>query len=245
MKINNISIVLVRPQLPENIGLVARAIDNFGFKKLILVKPRDIWPNIKSLNSSANSKSIINNVKVYDNLNDALSKFNYAIATSNRKRYLNKPFYRNTNECFDSIPLNKKIAIVFGPENSGLSNDDLMLCDSILNIELSNSKQSLNLSHAVLLICYALREKFIKSKNHYIKNNLEVNIAKKKDFIFFMNFLENQLKEIGFLYPKEKSKNMFNNIQTMFLRASLSKIEIQTLWGMFRKFRYYYKKDKY
>ena len=60
-----------------------------------------------------------------------------------------------------------------------------------------------------------------------------------------MNFLESQLTEIGFLHPKEKSKNMFNNIQTMFLRASLSKIEIQTLWGMFKKFRYYHKKSKY
>ena len=73
MKINNISIILVRPQLPENIGLVARALDNFGFKKLILVQPRENWPNKKSLDSSANSKSIINNVKVYENLNIALS----------------------------------------------------------------------------------------------------------------------------------------------------------------------------
>ena len=245
MKINNFSIILVRPQLPENIGLVARAIDNFGFKKLILVQPRENWPNKKSLDSAANSKSIINNVKVYENLNIALSNFNYAIATSNRRRFLNKPFYKNLSKCFNEIPVNKKIAIVFGPENSGLSNDDLMLCDSILNIELSNSKQSLNLSHAVLLICYKLREKFLKSKNNYRENNLGNNIAKKKDFIYFMNFLESQLKEIGFLYPKEKSKNMFNNIQTMFLRASLSKIELQTLWGMFKKFRYYYKKNKY
>ena len=150
MKKNNPHIVLVRPQLPENIGLVARAMDNCGLTKLILVAPRETWPNIKAVDSSANSKNILNNVKVFSSLNKALMNFHYVVATSNRKRFLQKPAHDNFIEFYNKIPLSKKVAFVFGPENSGLSNNDLMLCDAIFNIQLSKSNKSLNLSHAVL-----------------------------------------------------------------------------------------------
>lgn len=232
---SNPSIILVKPQMPENIGLVARAIDNCGLQNLILVNPREKWPNKKALDSSANSSKIIKNISVFQNLNKALSKFNYVIATSSRKRFLQKKHYNKFSDLFLEVPKNKKIAIVFGPENSGLSNDDLMLCDSILNINLSKSNTSLNLSHAVLLFSYKWREYFAKKNFENIEINK--NIALKSDFDYFMNFLKNELKEVGFLHPKHKSKNMFNNIQTMFLRCSLSKSEIQTLWGMIKKLR--------
>jgi len=231
----NPSIVLVRPQLPENIGMVARAMDNCGFNKLVLVSPREKWPNKKTFDSAANSKNILNKIKVFDSLNKALSSFHYVIATSNRKRFLQKPFYSNFNDFFKKIPSNKNIAIIFGPENSGLSNEDLMLCDSIFNIELSKSNQSLNLSHAVLLFSYKWKEFYDISTNFTQKNNIISKLAPKKDFKFFMDYLKKELETVGFLYPKNKSKSMFNNIQTMFLRSTLSKTEIQTLWGMIKK----------
>ena len=236
MKNNFPTIVLIRPQLPENIGMAARAMDNNGFKKLILVSPREKWPNQIAINSSGNSKQIIKKAKIYQTIDKALSSFNYVFATSNRKRFLNKPFYKKFDKIFENAPLDKKIAIVFGPENSGLSNEDLMLCDSIINIELSKSNSSLNLSHAVLLITYKWTE-IIKNKK-ITKKNLDKdlsNIASKKEFLNFMFYLKSQLQNVNFLYPKHKSKSMFNNIQTMFLRASLSKSEIQTLWGMIKK----------
>ena len=220
-----------------NIGLVARAMDNCGFKNLFLVSPREKWPNKKSLEASANSKSIIKNVKIYKNLNEALIRFDYIIATSNRKRFLQKPFFKNFNKSFSNIPINKKIAFVFGPENSGLSNDDLMLCDSILKIDLSNSNTSLNLSHAVLLISYKYREYLLKSDKIDRKSNINNNIASKKEFYFFIKYLEKQLNETNFFYPKHKSKSMLHNIQTMLLRASLNKTELQTLWGIVKNLR--------
>ena len=134
MKSNNPSIILVRPQLPENIGMVARAMDNCGLKKLILVSPREKWPNQKAIKASANSKKIIYNAIVFKSLNKALLTFNYVIATTNRKRFLQKPIHNNFKKFFKEIPTNKKIALIFGPENSGLSNEDLMLCDSIFNM---------------------------------------------------------------------------------------------------------------
>ena len=234
---NNPSIILVRPQLPENIGMVARAMDNCGLKKLILVSPREKWPNQKAIKASANSKRILDKVSVFKSLNKALLSFNYVIATSNRKRFLHKPVYNNFIKFFKEIPINKKIAIIFGPENSGLSNEDLMLCDSIFNIELSKTNKSLNLSHAVLLISYKWKEFFKSSSNLLNSNSINRKIASKKEFLLFMNYLKKELDETGFLYPQHKSKSMFNNIQTMFLRSGLSKIEIQTLWGMIKKLR--------
>ena len=237
MKKNNPSIVLVRPQLPENIGMVARAMDNCGLNKLILVSPREKWPNEKAFNSSANSKTLLNKAKVFSSLNKALLSFNYVVATSNRKRFLQKPTKNIFSELFKKIPINKKVAFVFGPENSGLSNEDLMLCDLIFNIKLSRTNESLNLSHAVLLISYKWNEHFNTSINLNNSNNRKMNMASKKDFLFFMDYLKKELNEVGFLYPKHKSKSMFNNIQTLFLRSALSKIEIQTLWGMIKKLR--------
>ena len=237
MKIIKPSIVLVRPQLPENIGMVARAMENFGLNKLILVNPREKWPNSISLKSSANSKKIILNTKVYSSLNESLKKFHYVVATSGRKRFIQKPYQNNINNLFNQFPINKKIAIIFGPENSGLSNEDLMLCDIIFNINTYKTNKSLNLSHAVLLLCYAWRDFFVLKNKIPEKNKLNNSRALKKDFLYFMNFLKNELEEVKFLYPKNKSKIMFENIQSMLIRSALSKNEIQTLWGMIKKLR--------
>lgn len=237
MKIPKPTIILVRPQLPENIGMVARAMDNCGLEKLILVEPREKWPNDLSIKSAANSKNIILRAKIYNSLEKALNSFHFIVATSNRKRFLQKPLTNNENELFEKFPKNKKTAILFGPENSGLSNSDLKYADIIFNINTSESNTSLNLSHAVLLISFNWRNFFILKKKQSSKNQLINKIAKKQDFIFFMDFLKNQLDEVKFLYPKHKSKSMFENIQSMFMRSSLSKVELKTLWGMIKKLR--------
>ena len=237
MKIIKPSIILVRPQLPENIGLVARAMDNSGLEELILINPREKFPNDLSVKSSANSKNIILKAKVYESLDVALSDFYFVIATSNRKRFLKKTMINDSNELNNLFPNKKKTAIIFGPENSGLSNEDLMLADIIFNINTNTSNTSLNLSHAVLLVSFSWRNFFIL-KNTKPKNNKNIEkIASKEDFGNFMSFLKQELDEVGFLHPKEKSKNMFENIQSMLVRSSLSKVEIQTLWGMIKKLR--------
>ena len=88
----NPSIILVRPQLPENIGMVARTMNNFGLKELILVSPRDNWLNTKSINAAKKADNIIKNIKVYNNLESAIKKFTFVVATTNRVRYLKKKF---------------------------------------------------------------------------------------------------------------------------------------------------------
>lgn len=182
MKVNKPSIVLVRPQLPENIGMVARAMDNFGLENLILVNPREIWPNNTAIKSSVNSKEIILKAKVFKSLNNALSKFHFVIATSNRKRFLNKPHENDMEKLFDHFPQNKKTAFLFGPENSGLSNEDLNLADLIFNINTAKSNTSLNLSHAVLLISFNWRN-FINIKKINLKKYQFLIIMQKRKIL--------------------------------------------------------------
>ena len=136
---------------------------------------------------------------------------------SARKRFLQKPYQDNTDKLFEQFPINKKIAILFGPENSGLSNEDLKLADLIFNINTSKSNPSLNLSHAVLLISFAWRDFFKLRKKKPKDNKLNDKKALKKDFFYFMDFLKKELEEVGFLYPKSKAKSMIENIETMFI----------------------------
>ena len=237
MRLIKPSIVLVRPQLPENIGLVARAMDNCGLKDLVIINPREKWPNEIAINSSAHSKSIIQKSKIFTSVEEALLNFHFVVAMSARKRFLQKPYQNNINQLFEQFPINKKIAILFGPENSGLSNHDLKLADLIFHINTSKSNSSMNLSHAVVLIAFAWREFFNLRKQIPKANQLNNKKALKKDFYYFMNYLKKELDEVGFLYPKSKAKSMIENIETMLIRASLSKTEIQTLWGMIKKLR--------
>ena len=148
-----------------------------------------------------------------------------------------KPLKTDFHDLFESIPQNKKTAIVFGPENSGLTNEDLMLADVIFNIDLSITNTSLNLSHAVLILSFKWREFFMFNKIKPKYNTLSKNLALKSDFLNFMDFLKGELIEVGFFYPKKNTKKMFKNLQTMFIRSSLSKTEIQTLWEMIKKLR--------
>ena len=234
MKTIKPAIILVRPQLPENIGLTLRAMHNCGLDRLILVSPREKWPNKKAIHSAANAKIIIKKVKVFNSINEAVSNYNFIIATSARKRFLRKPHKKDYLSLFKDLPNSKKIAILFGPEQSGLSNNDLMLCDCIFTIPTSFKNHSFNLSHSVLLMAYKWQEYFMHFRVKSSRNN---DVSDKKSFIVFMQYLKNELNNSGFLYPKEKSNSMFNNVQSMFLRANLSKKEIQTLWGMIKVFK--------
>ena len=238
MRRNYPSIVLVRPQLPENIGMVARAMDNCGFNKLILVSPRDKWPNKKAINTSANSKIILSKVKVFNSLKKALLSFNYIIATSNRNRFLQKPTNNIFLELFNEIPITKKVAFVFGPENSGLSNEDLRLSNYLFTINTSKKNTSLNLSHAVAIISYKIFEYFTNHKDRFSsKKNNSSELSNKKELSYFMDYLTNELEKANFFYPPSKKQGMIDNIYAIFAKAALTKKETKTLWGMLKKLR--------
>ena len=233
MTLKTPSIILVRPQLPENIGMVARVMHNFGLKDLIVVSPRDNWLNNRSINAAKKANKIIKNIKVYDDLEIALSNFTYVVATTNRVRYLEKNSTNDFKLIKKKITVNKKIAILFGPENSGLSNEDLKLSDIIFTIETSSKSNSLNLSHAVTILCHKLFE-----LNNFKNNNsasIEKNNITKYQLSKFLNYMFENLENKKFFTPSEKKESMKNNIYSIFTKIPLTKKELQTLWGITKK----------
>ena len=233
MIINKPSIILVRPQLPENIGMVARAMSNFSLKDLILVNPKENWRNRKSINAAKKAVNIINKVKVYKDLQEALNNFTYVVSTTNRRRFLNK----NTSNDFKSITqvinTHQKVAIIFGPENSGLSNEDLRLSDLIFTINTNNISNSLNLSHAVTIICNKLFEYNYSNVVRIPKEKIE--FVNKRELSKYFDFLFKNLSSKNFFIPKEKTESMKNNIHNIYLKSPLTKKELQTLWGITKK----------
>ena len=235
MKKINPTIILVRPQLYENIGMAARAMDNFGLSKLSIVSPRDGWPSKKAKSSAKHADKIINRAKVYDHLDDAVSNFDLVIATSNRKRFLTKQKYDSFNTLQKKIRDFKNTAILFGPENSGLSNQDIRLANFLFAIPTNNTNKSLNLSHAVSVISYEL----FLSNNSSVKNISTSNMDKvsKLELSNFIKFLVNDLDIRGFFRPVEKKANMIDNIYSIYNKFGLSKKELRMLWGMHKKLK--------
>ena len=235
MKKINPTIILVRPQLYENIGLAARAMDNFGLSKLSIVSPRDGWPSKKAKSSAKHADKIINRAKVYDHLEDAVSNFDLVIATSNRKRFLTKKTYDSFDILKKKIRDFRNSAILFGPENSGLSNQDIRLANFLFTIPTYNINKSLNLSHAVSVMSYEI----FQENNLSLKNITTLNIDKvsKLELSNFIKFLVKDLDSRGFFRPVEKKESMINNIYSIYNKIGLSKKELRMLWGMHKKLK--------
>ena len=235
MKKNNPTIILVRPQLSENIGMTARVMDNFGLSKLFIVNPRDGWPSKLAFNTSKQGKNIINNAKIFKSLEIAISNHNLVVATSNRKRFLTKKTYDNFDVLKKKINHSKNVAIMFGPENSGLSNQDLRLADFIFTIPTAKTNKSLNLSHAVSVLSYEIfNSNLIKSSN---AANLKKDKVTKSALSKFMNSLIKDLDTKGFFNPIEKKESMINNIYAIYNNIDLSKKELRMLWGIHKNLK--------
>ncbi len=230
MSYSNVHFVLFKPQLAENIGFCARALKNFNFSKLIIVSPKINFPNERVFATSVGAKDIINSSKIYDDFEDAIKNVNCVIATSSRIRKKNYK-YLSINE-LKKINFKKKIAIVFGPEASGLTNNEISYANYVIKLPTNNKFQSLNLSHCVILLCYEifkiLNKKIKKNKSRYKDKSFN-----KKDLNKFINFLVNSLDQVGFLQPDHKRKSMIENIRIIFHKMNLSDKEARILLGIF------------
>ena len=231
---NKISIILVEPQLGENIGTTARAMLNFGFENLILINPRDNWPNDYAIKAAAGANKVINNAAIFKTLEDSLKDFSYAFSTTIRPRDMVKPVFgleKMSEKVEEKINNNDKVALVFGREKSGLTNHQISLTDAIIEIPTNKMFSSLNLAQAVILVVSEINRLTIS----YSKKDLPIPDSypvKKGDLISFFNHLERALDEAGFLKPLEKKPTMMMNIRNMFNRANLTDQEVKTLRGI-------------
>ena len=230
MSKNNISFILHKPQLSENIGACARAIKNFNFKKLVLINPKPIFPNDKILATSVGAKDIINQSKKYDNLEKALEKIDILIATS--ARFRNKNIKHINLEDLKKINFKKRVGFLFGSEASGLSNDEVSYANYTLQIPTNPDFKSLNLSHSLIIIAQYVAS-LIKLKNIPFKKSKKVKSASKKEIQSMLGLCIKNLDEINFFRPKEKRPKMLENLRNIFYKMDLSDKETRILSGVF------------
>jgi tRNA/rRNA methyltransferase len=229
---NKFGFILVNPQLGENIGACARAIKNFGFSDLSIVEPRDPWPNTKARMTSVGAYNIIQKAKIYKNVSDAIKNFDLVFASTARKRDINKKHISIFN--FVKILAKYKksnIGIMFGPEASGLSNHDLSLSNFIIQIPTSKNLTSLNLSHAVIVICYEIYKSLNLDK--FKKEKMLTKLTSKSSIKNLIKYLEKILDNKNFFKPPEKKKSMILNINNIFGRLQLSDKELRILFSIF------------
>ena len=230
MSKNNISFILHKPQLSENIGACARAIKNFNFKKLVLINPKPIFPNDKILATSVGAKDIINQSKKYDNLEKALGRIDILIATS--ARFRNKNIKHINLVDLKKINFKKRVGFLFGSEASGLSNDEVSYANYTLQIPTNPDFKSLNLSHSLIIIAQYVAS-LIKLKNIPFKKSKKVKSASKKEIQSMLGLCIKNLDEINFFRPKEKRPKMLENLRNIFYKMDLSDKETRILSGVF------------
>ncbi len=230
MSEKNITFILHKPQLSENIGACARAIKNFNFKKLVLINPKPIFPNDKILATSVGAKDIINQSKKHDNLEKALGKIDILIATS--ARFRNKNIKHINLEDLKKINFNKRVGFLFGSEASGLSNEEVSYANYTLQISTNPDFKSLNLSHSLIIIAQYVAS-LIKLKNIPFKKSKKVKSASKKEIQSMLGLCIKNLDEINFFRPKEKRPKMLENLRNIFYKMDLSDKETRILSGVF------------
>ena len=228
-------IVLVNTQLPENLGATARCMLNFNFERLRLINPKFSLDNEKIIPVCAGADKVVKKIKVFEKFSDSIKDFNYVIATSNRVRSQkkNEISFKKLKEI---ISKNYKVAIVFGPEKSGLDNEDLSLCDYTIKINSNQKFSSLNLSHAVAIVCYNLFTLLLKKSDSNKEKYIE-NVAKKNELLSFYKILEETLDTSNFFNVKERKKIIFQKIKNIFCKYKMSSEEVRTLISIFKKIR--------
>ena len=228
------SVILVEPQLAENIGAAARAMLNCGLTKLIIVNPREEFPNPRADAMSAGATDVLNNAKIFLSVEEAIAGFNRVYATTARPREM---IVNVVSPRIAAIDMKNAwldgddVSIMFGPERSGLTNDHIALADTVISVPLNPAYSSLNLAQAVLIISY---EWFTLAKEMPIEKlvNNDTRPANKNELNDFFIRFESALDASGFFRSSDMRPSMVRNLRAMLQRATLTEQEIRTLHGV-------------
>ncbi len=230
MSFSNISFILHKPQLSENIGACARAIKNFNFKKLIIIDPKPTFPNDKILATSVGAKEIIKKAKTYKDLESSVNKIDYLIATSSRFRNKNLSHIKLND--LNKVNFNKNVGFIFGSEASGLSNNEISYANCTLQIPTNPEFKSLNLSHSVIIIAQIVSS-IIKLKKIKYSRSHKIKTATKGDVNNLVSFCIQKLEKKNFFKSLEKKPIMLENLRNIFYKMELSEKEIRILSSVF------------
>ena len=233
MSHDNIEFVLVEPSHPGNVGAAARAIGTMGFKNLVLVKPIK-HPHPESRARSSGALDILLDARVCGTLEEAIADSSLVIGTTARQRRISVPI-DSIHECTQSIfesSLKQKVSIIFGPETSGLSNNDIDRCNRLVYIPTGEMHSSLNLSMAVQVIAYQLNLAFFGLEEGQETRDL----ASGKEMELFYEHLEDVLLETGFLNPTNP-KQLMRRLKALFNRAQLDDNEVNIMRGILTSYQ--------
>jgi len=226
------AVLLVRPQMGENIGAAARAMKNFGLDSLRIVDPRDGWPNPKAHAMSSRADDILDNAALFYTTPDAVADLHAVFATTARSREMEKPGLSPREAVADMrrrLGEGQRVGIMFGAEKAGLDNDDTTLAQAIIQIPANPAFSSLNLGQAVLLVAY---EWFTSGPVPAMQPTGDSESVSLDELNFFENRLEEELTRAGFLKPPEKRPSMMRNLRNIFRRANLTGQEVRSLHGV-------------
>ncbi|MCF4164408.1 RNA methyltransferase [Zavarzinia compransoris] len=230
------AVVLVTPQMGENIGTTARAMANFGLSELRLVAPRDGWPNERAFSAASGADWILQDAKLYETTAEAVADLTHLYATTARDRDMVKPVVtprRAALEFKGLIDKGQKPGILFGPERTGLENDDVALAHTILSVPTSPRFWSLNLAQAVLLIGYEWHMLGVEVPEKFLRIG-ETQPATQAEVQGLVDHLVTELDEAGFLRPVEKKPSMVRNIVSFIQRAEPTGQDVRTFRGVVR-----------
>ena len=239
------SVLLMEPQLADNIGMVARAMANTGLDDLRLIAPRDGWPNEKARIAASGANYVVDDASSHGTLADAIGDLNWVVATTARQRDLRKPVLtpeQVIGEIRKRIAAGQRCGILFGRERNGLETDEVAVCDAIVMIPVNPRFASLNLAQAVLLIGYEWMRQHegaslgrVTTYEAPIATGLNVGgsrPATKEEMLGFYEHLERELERLGYFNPSAKRQTMVRNIRSMLARMEATEQEVRTLRGI-------------
>lgn len=239
------SVILMEPQLADNIGMVARACANFGLDDLRLVNPRDGWPNEKARIAASGANYIIDDAKAYATLDESIADLNWIAATTARQRDLRKPVLTPEQaiaEMRTRIARGERCGILFGRERNGLETSEVANADAIIMIPVNTRFASLNLAQAVLLTGYEWMRGSgsatlgrVTTYEKPLSEGLYMGAdrpATKQELLGLFEHLESELDRLGFFNPQHKRPTVVENLRTFFLRANATDQEVRTLRGI-------------
>lgn len=228
------AVVLVEPQLGENIGAVARAMANFGLADLRLVRPRDGWPNARAYAVSSGAHWPLDGARVFQTTAEALTGLTLVFATTARDREMAKEVLtpaEGARRLRVHAASGAPTGLMYGSERAGLVNDDIVLADAILTIPANPRFTSFNIAQAALLTLY----EWHKAADGTPAASLDLGrfaIAPKDELLGFFEQIERELDEAGFLFPPAKAPAMIRNMRNIWQRAQLSEQDVRTLRGI-------------
>jgi tRNA/rRNA methyltransferase len=227
-------VVLVRPQLADNIGACARAMANGGLFHLRLVAPRDGWPQPKAWRNSSGAHRILDEATVHDSVADAVADLQHVFATCPRPRHIVKPVLTARGAAAELRAIcgrDLQAGVLFGPERAGLDNDDMAQADVLVRYPLNPAFMSLNLAQAVMVLAYEWWMAAEQTLPRELMTN-ETRIATKGELENFLTHLVDELDACGFLRNLPKRPGMVRNIRHLFQRGEVTEQELRTLHGI-------------